>query len=126
MNDSVKDNQNLARDKRSIITVKLEEKARLLPPKPGCYLMKNINEKIIYVGKAKNLRSRVMSYFNQSAKGPKTEILVTHISDFDFIITEISASNYRSLNAHKRIGFKKINTFRDKIDEWDVVIWDWN
>lgn len=45
---------------------------------------------------------------------------------FDFIITEISASNYRSLNAHKRVGFKKINTFRDKIDEWDVVIWDWN
>ena len=44
---------------------------------------------------------------------------------FDFIVTEISTSNYRSLNAHKRVGFKTINTFRDKMDEWDVVVWDW-
>ena len=44
---------------------------------------------------------------------------------FDFIITEISSSNYRSLKAHKRVGFTTINTFRDPMDEWDVVIWDW-
>jgi L-amino acid N-acyltransferase YncA len=44
---------------------------------------------------------------------------------FDFIITEISTSNYRSLRAHKRVGFQTINTFRDVMDEWDVVIWDW-
>lgn len=94
MNDSVKDNQNLTSEKRSIMTVKCEEKARLLPSKPGCYLMKNKHDQIIYVGKAKNLRLRVSSYFNQSAKGAKTEILVSHIIDFDFIITENDAESF--------------------------------
>jgi excinuclease ABC subunit C len=94
VNDSVKDNQPISSDKRSIQAVKMEAKARLLPTKPGCYLMKNKAEQIIYVGKAKNLRARVMSYFNNSAKGPKTEILVTHIEDFDFIITENDAESF--------------------------------
>jgi excinuclease ABC subunit C len=66
VNDSVKDNQPISSDKRSIQAVKMEAKARLLPTKPGCYLMKNKAEQIIYVGKAKNLRARVMSYFNNS------------------------------------------------------------
>ena len=94
MNDFVKNNQKIPSEKRSIRTVKLEEKARLLPTKPGCYLMKNQNEQIIYVGKAKNLRSRVISYFNKTAKGPKTEVLVTHIIDFDFIMTENDAESF--------------------------------
>jgi excinuclease ABC subunit C len=72
----------------------MEEKARLLPTKPGCYLMKNKAEQIIYVGKAKNLRARVTSYFNNSEKGPKTEILVSHIVDFDFIMTENDAESF--------------------------------
>ena len=72
----------------------MEEKARLLPTKPGCYLMKNKSEQIIYVGKAKNLRARVTSYFNNSEKGPKTEILVSHIVDFDFIMTENDAESF--------------------------------
>ena len=74
--------------------IKLDEKARSLPLKPGCYLMKNDKEQIIYVGKAKNLRSRVQSYFNQSSKSPKTEILVTHIIDFDFMMTENDAEAF--------------------------------
>lgn len=94
MNDSVKDNQSISSEKRSIGKVKLEEKARLLPTKPGCYLMKNRDEQIIYVGKAKNLRSRVNSYFNNSAKSPKTEVLVTHIVDFDFMMTENDAESF--------------------------------
>ena len=94
MNDFVKNNQRIPSEKRSIRTVKLEEKARLLPIKAGCYLMKNQNEQIIYVGKAKNLRSRVISYFNTSKKGLKTEALVGHIIDFDFIITENDAESF--------------------------------
>jgi excinuclease ABC subunit C len=94
VNDSVKDNQIIQSEKRSIQTVKLEDKARLLPTKPGCYLMKNRDEQIIYVGKAKNLRARVSSYFNNSAKNPKTEVLVTHIIDFDFIMTENDAESF--------------------------------
>jgi len=65
----------------------LLEKARSLPMKPGCYLMKKGDE-VLYVGKAKGLKSRVLSYFNNSAKTPKTEILVGHVRDFDFLLTE--------------------------------------
>ncbi len=73
---------------------KLLEKARLLPTKSGCYLMKNKHDQIIYVGKAKSLKSRVSSYFNYSAKNPKTEILVSHVVDFDFIITDNDAEAF--------------------------------
>lgn len=74
--------------------INLVEKAKNLPLKPGCYLMKNIQQQIIYVGKAKNLRARVQSYFNQSNKSPKTEILVSHVIDFDFMMTENDAEAF--------------------------------
>ena len=90
MDDSVKDNK----PKLTLTTVKLDEKAKLLPTKPGCYLMKNKDDQIIYVGKAKNLRSRVQSYFNGSVKSPKTDILVSHIVDFDFIMTTSDAESF--------------------------------
>lgn len=44
---------------------------------------------------------------------------------YDFIITEISTSNTRSLQAHKRVGFTTIHTYQDIVDTWNVVIWDW-
>lgn len=81
-------------DALSPMIVKLLDKAKLMPTKPGCYLMKNKNDQIIYVGKAKNLRSRVQSYFNNSVKNPKTEILVSHIVDFEFIMTETDAESF--------------------------------
>lgn len=90
MDDSVKNNK----PNRALVTVKLEEKAKLLPTKPGCYLMKNKDQQIIYVGKAKSLRSRVTSYFNNSSKNAKTEILVGHIVDFDFIMTTSDAESF--------------------------------
>lgn len=90
MDDSVKDNK----PKPTLVTVKMEDKAKLLPTKPGCYLMKNKDQQIIYVGKAKNLRSRVTSYFNSSSKNAKTEILVSHIVDFDFIMTTSDAESF--------------------------------
>ena len=45
---------------------------------------------------------------------------------FDFIITDISSDNHRSLRAHERVGFEIIHTYRDKLDEWKVVLWDWS
>ena len=45
---------------------------------------------------------------------------------FDFLLTEISTSNIRSMKAHEKIGFQSIYTYKDKVDEWDVVIWDWS
>ena len=44
---------------------------------------------------------------------------------YDFIITEVSTTNYRSLRAHEKVGFKTVHTYRDAIDEWAVVLWDW-
>ena len=73
---------------------KLLDKAKTLPKLPGCYLMKNKLGEIIYVSKAKDLKARVTSYFNTSAKTPKTEILVTRINDFEFIITKSDAESY--------------------------------
>ena len=66
----------------------LKEKLNLLPEKPGVYLMKNSDGKIIYVGKAKVLKNRVRQYFHDSANHtPKVSAMVAAISDFEFIIT---------------------------------------
>ena len=65
----------------------MKEKLKLLPEEPGCYLMKNNIGDIIYVGKAKNLRRRVNSYF-VGAHNAKTTLLVSEIVDFEYIITE--------------------------------------
>lgn len=64
----------------------IENKLALLPNEPGSYQMKDKNGKIIYVGKAKNLRNRVRSYFKLEHTG-KTAELVKNIADFDFIVT---------------------------------------
>jgi hypothetical protein len=67
----------------------LEEKLKNLPIAPGVYLHKDAGGKIIYVGKAKNLRNRVRSYF-QSGRGHdrKTRELVKRITDLEFIVTD--------------------------------------
>ncbi len=67
----------------------LKNKVRSLPLDPGCYLMKNSRGQIIYVGKAKELKKRVSSYFSGSSNhSMKTKKLVKEIVDFDIIITE--------------------------------------
>ena len=65
---------------------KLKEKLLLLPEVPGSYQMKNKDGNIIYVGKAKNLKRRVNSYFNRVQTG-KTLLLVNEIDDFEYIVT---------------------------------------
>ncbi|MBJ6362228.1 excinuclease ABC subunit UvrC [Paenibacillus sp. GCM10012307] len=71
----------------------IRNKLALLPDQPGCYLMKNGDGTIIYVGKAKVLKNRVRSYFNGSHNG-KTQRLVSEIRDFEYIVT---ASNMEAL-----------------------------
>lgn len=65
----------------------LKEKLLTLPTGSGCYIMKDVDGNVIYVGKAKNLKRRVNSYFNRSQKNIKTENLVKNIYDFDYIVT---------------------------------------
>lgn len=75
-------------------TEELLDKANSLPQQPGCYLMKDKNGRVIYVGKAKKLKARVTSYFNKSVKGYKTDYMVSHVDHFDFIITRSDAESY--------------------------------
>ncbi len=70
-----------------MITEHLQHKLSLLPDKPGCYIMKDENGSILYVGKAKVLKNRVRSYFH-GAHDMKTTRLVSHIRDFEFIVTD--------------------------------------
>ena len=65
----------------------LEALLDTLPQKPGVYLMKNAEGKVIYVGKAINLRNRVRSYFHASAQqNPRTQQLVRRIVDIEWIV----------------------------------------
>ena len=68
---------------------KIQQKLATLPAHPGVYLMHNIRDQVIYVGKAINLASRVRSYFHASAQeDAKTRRLVAEIADIEWIITE--------------------------------------
>ena len=69
-----------------MISSALKAKLQTLPLEPGCYLMKDKNDTIIYVGKAKKLKNRVNQYF-VGAHNYKTTKLVSNIVDFDYIVT---------------------------------------
>lgn len=71
----------------------IKEKLSVLPDQPGCYLMKDRQNTIIYVGKAKVLKNRVRSYFTGSHDA-KTQRLVSEIEDFEYIVT---SSNIEAL-----------------------------
>ncbi len=67
------------------LSEKLKTQISLLPDKPGVYEMKNADDKIIYIGKAKNLKKRVSQYFLRPQEG-KVAAMVSHVDHFDFII----------------------------------------
>lgn len=69
----------------------LEEKLKLLPSLSGCYLYHDKDKRIIYVGKAKNLKKRVKSYFNKTLDGAKLNVLVPQIENLEYIITNSEA-----------------------------------
>lgn len=68
---------------------RLKEKLKLVPTKPGVYLMKNAQGRIIYVGKAVVLRNRLRSYFNKlDPSQAKVRAMVSQVEDFDYIVTD--------------------------------------
>ena len=66
----------------------IEEQIQNLPDKPGVYIMKDENEKIIYVGKAISLKKRVRQYFRDNHSDPKVKAMVIKIAEFEYIITD--------------------------------------
>lgn len=70
---------------------KLSEKLKLLPSMPGCYLYHDKNQEVIYIGKAKNLKNRVKSYFLKNLDGAKLNVLVPQIENLEYIITNSEA-----------------------------------
>jgi excinuclease ABC subunit C len=83
--------ESIANDGSELLipTITLAEKLHNIPTNPGVYLHKDENGVIIYVGKAKNLRSRVRSYFQQGRpKDAKTRVLVAKIRDIEVILTD--------------------------------------
>lgn len=91
----------------------IKSKLELLPTSPGCYIHKDKNGTIIYVGKAKNLRNRVRSYFRGS-HNTKTEALVSEIVDFEFIVTE---SNIEAL-------LLEINLIKENKPKYNIMLKD--
>ncbi len=72
----------------------IEEQLKQIPDKPGVYLMKNGSGEIIYVGKARSLKKRVRSYFRKGSQSYKTSIMVDHINDFDYIVTDTEMESF--------------------------------
>lgn len=91
----------------------IKHKLELLPDSPGCYIHKDKNGTIIYVGKAKNLKNRVRSYFHGS-HDTKTELLVSEISDFEYIVTE---SNTEAL-------LLEINLIQENMPKYNIRLKD--
>ena len=75
-----------------MVLTQFDHRLRVTPEKPGVYLMKDVSDKIIYVGKASVLRNRLRSYFGSPA-GLSTKIrrLVSQVTDFEFIVTDTEA-----------------------------------
>ncbi|VGO20016.1 excinuclease ABC subunit UvrC [Pontiella sulfatireligans] len=76
------------------LTENIKTKLKALPDEPGCYLMRDRDGKIIYVGKAASLRKRVRSYFRQHTKRtaqPKIRSLISSIADFDIVVLKSEA-----------------------------------
>ena len=69
----------------------IEDELKKLPDEPGVYLMHGEKDKIIYVGKARSLTKRVHQYFQNRSKGAKIDSMVTHITRFEYIVTDSEA-----------------------------------
>src|SRR5262245_29869085 len=82
----------ITNDKEQYPSLSLREKVASLPTKPGVYFHKNNEDKIIYVGKARNLRHRVRQYFDQNRLvDAKTKVLMSKIADVEVIVTDSEA-----------------------------------
>ena len=95
------------------LSKKLKTQISLLPTKPGVYLMKDASDKIIYVGKAKNLKNRVSQYFLRPQSG-KVFAMVTHVDHFDFII----------VHSEKEAFILEMNLIQTHYPRYNIMLMD--
>jgi excinuclease ABC subunit C len=98
---------------RMVIILDLKPKLALLPTEPGCYLMKNDKDEVIYVGKAKNLKNRVKSYFT-GAHNEKTTRLVAEIRDFSYVLT----------NSERESLILEMNLIKQYLPKYNIRLMD--
>lgn len=96
-----------------ILTEKLKNQISLLPDKPGVYQMKDSEDKIIYIGKAKNLKKRVSQYFLRPQSG-KVAAMVSHVDHFDFII----------VNNEKESFILEMNMIQTHYPRYNIMLMD--
>jgi excinuclease ABC subunit C len=86
-----------------------EKEINYLPTTPGCYLFKDVKGKVLYVGKAKNLKKRVKSYFQKNDHTAKTKMLVEKIIKIDFIVTKTESEAFLLENNLIKLHYPKFN-----------------
>ena len=74
----------------------------IIPTDPGIYLMRDSDGNIIYIGKAKNLKNRVKSYFNKN-QNYKTQKLVENISDVEFVLTDNESEAFLRIKHDQKV-----------------------
>ena len=91
----------------------IKEKLNLLPTSPGCYLMKDEKNLVIYVGKAKDLKKRVSSYFTGS-HDKKTQMMVSLVKDFEYIITSSETEAF----------ILEMNLIKEHLPKYNILLTD--
>ena len=96
-----------------MLTPKLSRLISLLPDSPGVYQMKDAEDKIIYIGKAKNLKKRVSQYFLRPQSG-KVAAMVSHVDHFDFIV----------VNSDKEAFILEMNLIQTHYPRYNIMLMD--
>jgi excinuclease ABC, C subunit len=111
MNENEHENEKNTKNEVDKLRIKiLQEKASGLPYTPGIYLMKDKNDKIIYVGKSKALRNRVSQYFADSSRHDfKTQKMVENVVDFDYMLTDSEMEALTLENQFIKLHMPKYN-----------------
>ena len=89
-----------------------------LPNSPGCYLFKDKKDKIIYIGKAKNLKKRIKSYYQKTELDVKTQSMLEHVENIDFVLTDNEIEAIILENTLIKRQWKIIITWI-----WDIPTW---
>ena len=129
------ENHVIAKDGSKVIAYLLAMTAESRHAIPILYSLFDAFEKVVFAGKPISNYRYILVGQVCVAKGYRGKGILDNAyscyrkqfeTKYDFAVTEIASSNKRSINAHKRIGFREIFSYHDPNAEWEIVLWDWN